>query len=245
MPKYKLTIEYDGRGFFGWQFQENQISVQEVLQQAIKAFSGESVVVYGAGRTDTGVHATGQVAHIILTKDWPEYTLMQAMNAHLSAHHVAILSAQKVSDDFDARFSAIERHYRYDILPRYAKLTFQKGLIWQVPYRLDVDKMHEAAQILVGKHDFTTFRASACQAKSPVKTINKITVSEMDNLISIHVSARSFLHNQVRSIVGCLKQVGAGKWDKARLQQALDSKERQQCATLAPPDGLYLERVDF
>ncbi len=245
MPKYKLTIEYDGSPFCGWQQQAAQPSVQQSIAEAILKFCGEKVTVNGAGRTDTGVHATGQVAHIILSKAWPLETIKKAVNFHLKPLPVAILDVEEVANEFDARFSAIKRYYRYDLIYRQAPLTFNKGLIWQIYYPLDIELMHQEAQCLVGKHDFTTFRASHCQSKSPVKTIDKITVTENAGLISIHVEALSFLHNQIRSITGCLKDIGTGRWEQGRLEQALLSAKREECAAIAPPHGLYLTRVDY
>ena len=245
MPRFKLTIEYDGTPFRGWQVQENDITVQGVLEKAAKALSGETVRVHGAGRTDAGVHAKGQVAHIDLTKPFRTDQVRDAMNAHLRPHPVAILSAEQVPETFEARFSAIKRHYIYRIVNRRADLTLSLGQAWRVPKPLDTDAMHEAAQQLLGRHDFTTFRAAECQAKSPEKTLDQLDVVRNGNDVSVITSARSFLHNQVRSMVGSLVWVGEGRWSKADLKRALDAKDRTACGPVAPPDGLYLMQVDY
>jgi tRNA pseudouridine38-40 synthase len=245
MPRYKLTIEYDGTPFVGWQRQDNGLSVQQVLEDAVLAFSGDEARVGGAGRTDAGVHARGQVAHVDLTKDWPVDTVRDAINAQARPHPVAVLKAERVSEEFDARFSAIKRHYEYVIIDRRPPLTLEFARAWQPPRRLDVDTMHMAAQHLVGKHDFTTFRASECQAKSPEKTLDRLDVSRAGEAVVIRASARSFLHHQVRSMAGSLKLVGEGKWTPDDLKAALDAKDRTACGALAPSCGLYLVRVDY
>ncbi len=245
MPRYKLTIEYDGTSFVGWQRQDNGLSVQQVLEDAVFAFSGEEVRVGGAGRTDAGVHARGQVAHVELSRDWPIDTVRDAINAQARPHPVAVLMAERVSAEFDARFSAMKRHYEYVIIDRRPPLTLEFARAWQVPRRLDVETMHIAAQHLVGKHDFTTFRATECQAKSPEKTLDRLDVSRAGEAVVIRASARSFLHHQVRSMAGSLKLVGEGKWTPDALQAALDAKERTRCGALAPSCGLYLVRVDY
>ncbi|GAB4229686.1 MAG: tRNA pseudouridine(38-40) synthase TruA [Methyloligellaceae bacterium] len=245
MPRFRLTIEYDGTPFVGWQVQKNGPSVQGRLSEAIEAFCGESVIPRGAGRTDAGVHALGQVAHIDLARDWPPDTVRDALNAHLRPDPVAVLSCEVVAGDFDARFSARQRHYLYRIIDRRAPLTLERERAWHVPTRLDVDAMHAAAQCLRGKHDFTTFRSVHCQAKSPVKTLAAISVSRVGAEIHITLSARSFLHNQVRSIAGSLRRVGEGKWGEADLRQALAAAERSACGPVAPPHGLYLVKVDY
>jgi len=245
MPRYKLTIEYDGSPFLGWQVQESGLTVAGVLEEAVEKLSGERVRVSGAGRTDTGVHALGQVAHIDLAKDWETDTIRDGLNAHLRPHPVAVLSAEKVGEDFDTRFSATKRHYVYRILNRRADLALERNRVWRVVRPLDEKKMHEAAQHLVGNHDFTTFRAAECQAKSPVKTIDALNVTREGDEIRIEASARSFLHHQVRSIVGSLAQVGEGKWTPADMKRALDARDRSACGPVAPPDGLYLVRVDY
>ncbi|ETR78258.1 tRNA pseudouridine synthase A [Afipia sp. P52-10] len=245
MPRFKLTIEYDGAPFRGWQVQENDLTVQGVLEQAAKALCGEAVRVHGAGRTDAGVHAKGQVAHIDLAKPFRTDQVRDAMNAHLRPHPVAVLSAELVPETFEARFSAIRRHYLYRIVNRRADLTLALGQAWRVPKPLDTDAMHAAAQQLLGRHDFTTFRAAECQAKSPEKTLDQLDVVRHGDVVSVITSARSFLHNQVRSMVGSLVWVGEGRWSKADLKRALDAKDRTACGPVAPPDGLYLMRVDY
>jgi len=245
MPRYKLTIEYDGAPFAGWQIQADQKTVQGTLIGAIEAFSGEKVQLQGAGRTDAGVHARAQVAHVDLAKDWDTDTVRDAVNAHLRPHPVAILSAEKVAANFNARTSAIKRHYLYRILNRRPDLTLDLGHAWRVPRPLDTQAMHVAAQRLVGKHDFTTFRSTECQAKSPVKTLDRLDVERHGDEVNILASARSFLHNQVRSMVGSLVMVGEGKWTAQDLQRALDARDRTACGQVAPPDGLYLMRVDY
>jgi len=245
MPRYKLTIEYDGRPFVGWQVQDNGPSVQGVLAVAIAAFCGEEARVQGAGRTDAGVHARGQVGHVDLAKDWEEDTVRDAVNAHLRPHPVAVLKAERVADTFDARFSAIRRHYRYRIVSRRAALTFERGLAWRIAKPLDNIAMHAAAQRLVGRHDFTTFRHAECQAKSPVKTLDRLDVERSADEIDVTASARSFLHTQVRSMVGALALVGEGKWTADDVSDALEKRDRTACAPVAPPDGLYLTRVDY
>jgi tRNA pseudouridine38-40 synthase len=245
MPRYKLTIEYDGRPFVGWQVQDNGPSVQGVLAAAIAAFCGEEARVQGAGRTDAGVHALGQVGHVDLAKDWDEDTVRDALNAHLRPHPVAVLKAERVADTFDARFSAIRRHYRYRIISRRADLTLERGLAWRIGKPLDGAAMHAAAQRLVGRHDFTTFRHAECQAKSPVKTLDRLDVERSEDEIDVTASARSFLHTQVRSMVGALALVGEGRWTADDVSIALEKCDRTACAPVAPPDGLYLTRVDY
>ncbi|MCB1482250.1 MAG: tRNA pseudouridine(38-40) synthase TruA [Rhodobiaceae bacterium] len=245
MPRYKLTIEYDGTPFLGWQMQADGRTVQGVLAEALKKFSGEGVIPGGAGRTDTGVHALGQVAHVDLEKAWPTDTVRDALNAHLRPDPVSILSAEIVSDDFDARFSATARHYRYLIVNRRPPLALMANRAWLVHVPLDADAMADAAQVLIGNHDFTTFRAAACQAKSPVKTLDTLTVRRSGETVIIEAKARSFLHHQVRSFAGALKFVGEGKWTKRDLREALEARDRAQCPPLAPSAGLYLVQVDY
>ena len=245
MPRYKLTIEYDGTPFVGWQVQDNGVSVQGVLADAVLAFAGERAVIGGAGRTDAGVHALGQVAHIDLAKDWPPDTVRDALNAHLRPHPIAVLLAERVADDFDARFSAIKRHYRYRILNRRADLALEAQRAWRVPRPLDAAAMHEAAQRLVGRHDFTTFRSTECQATSPVKTLDRLDVARDGDEVRVTAIARSFLHNQVRSMVGSLVHVGEGKWSADDLASALAARDRTACGQVAPPQGLYLVRVEY
>jgi tRNA pseudouridine38-40 synthase len=245
MPRYKLTIEYDGRPFVGWQVQDNGPSVQGVLAAAFAAFCGEQASVHGAGRTDAGVHALAQVAHVDLARDWDEDTVRDALNAHLRPYPVAVLRAERVAETFDARFSAVRRHYRYRIVNRRADLTFDRGLAWRIPKPLDGAAMHAAAQRLVGRHDFTTFRHAECQAKSPVKTLDRLDVERSGDEIDVVAAARSFLHTQVRSMVGALVLVGEGKWTADDVSAALAARDRAACAPVAPPDGLYLTRVDY
>jgi tRNA pseudouridine38-40 synthase len=245
MPRYKLTIEYDGRPFVGWQIQDNGPSVQGVLAAAVEAFSGEHASVHGAGRTDAGVHALGQVGHVDLAKDWDEETVRDALNAHLRPHPVAIITAERVADTFDARFSALKRHYRYRIVNRRADLAVERGLAWRIAKPLDSAVMQRAAQRLVGRHDFTTFRSAECQAKSPLKTLDRLDVDRDADDIRILASARSFLHSQVRSMVGALALAGEGKWTADDVSIALEKRDRAACAPVAPPDGLYLTRVDY
>ena len=245
MPRYKLTIEYDGAPFRGWQVQESDLTVQGVLEDAAKALSGEATRVYGAGRTDAGVHAKGQVAHVDFAKAYRTDQVRDAMNAYLRPHPVCVLSAEAVSDDFEARFSAIKRHYRYRIINRRPDLAIDLGHAWRVPRPLDSEKMHRAAQQLLGRHDFTTFRAAECQAKSPEKTLDQLDVVRDGDNVHVVTSARSFLHNQVRSMVGSLMWVGEGRWSEGDLKRALDAKDRSACGPVAPPDGLFLMRVDY
>ena len=245
MPRYKLTIEYDGTPFCGWQRQDNGLAVQQVLEEAVLAFSGEETRVGAAGRTDAGVHARGQVAHVDLARDWPTDTVRDAINAHARPHPIAILEAERVTEDFDARFSAINRHYEYVIIDRRPPLVLERFRAWQVPRALDYEAMHAAARHLVGRHDFTTFRAAECQASSPEKTLDRLDVSRAGEAVVIRASARSFLHHQVRSMVGSLKLVGEGRWSAGDLKSALKAKDRTRCGAMAPPDGLYLVRVDY
>jgi tRNA pseudouridine38-40 synthase len=245
MPRYKLTIEYDGRPFVGWQVQDNGISVQGVLTAAVAAFCGETVHVQGAGRTDAGVHALGQVAHVDLTKAWDADTVRDALNKCLRPHPVAVLAAEPAPDGFDARFSALKRHYLYRIVNRRADLALDVGRALRVPRPLDADAMHAAAQRLVGRHDFTTFRATECQAKSPEKTLDKLDVERRGEDLHVRASARSFLHHQVRSMVGSLILVGDGRWSADDLAAALAARDRKACGPVAPSDGLYLVRVDY
>jgi len=245
MPRYKLTIEYDGTPFAGWQIQPSGLTVQGALTAAIEALSGEKTLVQGAGRTDAGVHARGQVAHVDLTKDWETDTIRDALNAHLRPHPVAVLATEQVAGDFNARTSALKRHYLYRIVNRRADLTVDLGRAWRVPRPLDAAVMHAAAQRLVGKHDFTTFRSTECQAKSPIRTLDQLDVRRDDEEVVVLASARSFLHNQVRSMVGSLVAVGEGKWNADDLSRALDACDRAACGQVAPPDGLYLMRVDY
>jgi tRNA pseudouridine38-40 synthase len=245
MSRYKLTIEYDGAPFSGWQIQTDRLTVQGVLTAAIEALSGEKALVQGAGRTDAGVHARGQVAHVDLAKDWDTDTVRDALNAHLRPHPVAVLLAERAAEDFNARTSAVKRHYLYRIINRRADLTFDSKYAWRVPRGLDAGAMHAAAQRLVGKHDFTTFRAAECQANSPVKTLDRLDVGRTGDDVNVYASARSFLHHQVRSMVGSLVMVGNGGWSADDLGKTLDACDRSACGQVAPPDGLYLMKVDY
>src|SRR5262245_24894652 len=245
MPRYKIIVEYDGAPFVGWQLQEKDSSVQGALMAAIEAFSGEKVMVQGAGRTDAGVHAIGQVAHFNLATERETDTIRDAINAHLRPNPVAVLSAEKVAADFDARRSALRRHYLYRIGNRRPDLALERGRAWRVPRRLDAGAMHAAAQRLIGKHDFTTFRSTECQAKSPEKTLDRLDISRVGDEVHIIAVARSFLHNQVRSMVGSLALVGDGKWQPDDLWRALQARDRAACGPVSPPEGLYLVRVDY
>lgn len=245
MPRYKLTVEYDGRPFAGWQIQADQLTVQGLLTAAVEALSGDKTLVQGAGRTDAGVHARAQVAHADLTKEWDTDTIRDALNAHLRPHPIAILAAERAADDFNARTSAIRRHYLYRIINRRADLTLEAGRAWRVPRPLDAAAMHKAAQRLIGKHDFTTFRSTECQAKSPVKTLDILKVERSGEDVYVTSVARSFLHNQVRSMVGSLVPIGEGKWSPDDLAKALEARDRAACGPVAPPDGLYLMKVEY
>ena len=245
MPRYRLDIEYDGTPFVGWQRQRRGASVQGAIEAAITAFCGEARTIRGAGRTDAGVHALAQVAHVDLTRDWPPDTVRDALNHHLRPAPIAILSASRVAAGFDARFSARRRHYLYRILARRAPPALERDRVWWVPRPLDAEAMERAAPVLVGDHDFTTFRASGCQAKSPRKTLDALTIRRCGDLIEIRASARSFLHNQVRSMVGSLKLVGEGRWKRDDLLAALKARRRAACGPVAPACGLFLIAVDY
>jgi tRNA pseudouridine38-40 synthase len=245
MPRYKLIVEYDGTPFAGWQIQADALTVQGVLTAAIEALAGEKTLLQGAGRTDAGVHARGQVAHVDLVKNWDPDTIRDGLNAHLRPYPVAVLVAECVSDGFNARMSALKRHYLYRIINRRADLTFDARHAWRVSRPLDAAAMHEAAQRLTGKHDFTTFRAAECQAKSPLKTLDQLDVARDGDDVLVTATARSFLHTQVRSMVGSLAMVGDGKWSASDLAAALAACDRAACGQVAPPDGLYLMRVDY
>lgn len=249
MPRYRLDIEYDGTGYAGWQRQEDQPSVQQAIETAIRGFCAETVSIRGAGRTDAGVHALGQVAHADLAKEWPGDTVRDAINAHLrmARERVVILSAGRVADDFDARFSALRRHYIYRIICRRTPLVLESNRALWSPRQLDATAMHEAAQRLVGRHDFTTFRSVQCQANSPVRSLDRLDVvaGNADGLIEIHASARSFLHNQIRSFAGTLRLVGEGKWSADDVEAALAARSRKACGPVAVPQGLYFRAVDY
>ena len=245
MPRYKLILEYDGGPFCGWQIQDNGSTVQGALETAVKAISGEQVRVHGAGRTDAGVHALAQVAHCDIAKPFPPGRLRDGLNAHLRPQPIGVISAEIVADDFEARFSAKKRHYRYRIANHRANLALEIGRTWRLPRPLDTDVMHMAAQRLLGHHDFTTFRDTQCQAKSPEKTLEQFDVIREGDAVSILTSARSFLHSQVRSMVGSLVWVGEGRWSPDDFAAALAARNRTACGPVAPPDGLYLVRVDY
>jgi tRNA pseudouridine38-40 synthase len=245
MPRYKLTIEYDGRPFVGWQRQANGLSVQEAVETALFGLTGAVSPIQAAGRTDAGVHAKGQVAHVDLVREWRGDKLRDALNAHLRLFPIAVVQAEQVDQNFEARFSAKKRHYLYRILNRRAPPVHERGLVWHVARKLDASAMHAAAQGLLGKHDFTTFRAAECQASSPVRTLDVLDVSRDGDTIEIRASALSFLHNQVRSLVGSLEHVGSGKWDAAALKAALEARDRSRCGAVAPAAGLYLMQVDY
>ncbi|MBU1334684.1 MAG: tRNA pseudouridine(38-40) synthase TruA [Alphaproteobacteria bacterium] len=245
MPRYRLTIEYDGTPFSGWQRQPDRPSVQQALEEAIAAMSGETVTTQAAGRTDAGVHALGQVAHFDLGKSWDPFRIREALNYHLRPQPVAIIAADAVDDSFEARFSARARHYEYRILNRRAPPVIERNHVWHLPMPLDADAMDHAAGLILGTHDFTTFRSAECQAKSPLRTLDAFAVRrELDHIV-ITASARSFLHHQVRSMVGSLKMVGEGKWSPAEFRAALDARDRRRCGAMAPSAGLYLTRVDY
>ncbi|SLN25283.1 tRNA pseudouridine(38-40) synthase TruA [Oceanibacterium hippocampi] len=245
MARYKLTVEYDGGPYVGWQHQENGRSVQQALEEAVRAFCGETVRIVTAGRTDAGVHALGQVVHLDLARDWPAETVMHAINQHLKPEPVAVLASVAVSEDFHARFSALARHYRYRIVNRRAPLALEHDRAWRVSRPLDAAAMHAAAQVLIGRHDFTTFRAAQCQAKSPLRTLDRLAVRREGETVLIEASARSFLHNQVRAMAGTLSLVGEGKWSAGRLAEALAACDRAAAGPNAPPHGLYLVAVDY
>lgn len=245
MPRYKLTIEYDGQPFVGWQMQANGASVQGQLQAALYRLSGEAFTPRGAGRTDAGVHARGQVAHIDLTKNWAAEKIREGLNYHLKPDPIVVVKAQPVDDEFDARFSARCRHYRYLLINRRARLALERGRAMHEARPLDAESMQRAAQSFIGTHDFTTFRSAHCQAKSPVKSIDRFEVLARDGVIEFQVSARSFMHNQVRSMVGSLVEVGLEKWPVDGVATALAAKDRAACGPVAPADGLYFWAVDY
>jgi len=245
MTRYRITIEYDGRPFAGWQRQDNAPSVQASLERAAEKLDGAPVLVYGAGRTDSGVHALAQVAHLDLTKDLAADKVRDAINFHLKPDPVAVIDAERVDEGFHARFSATQRHYLYRMIDRRAPLTLDRGQVWRVTRKLDAEAMHHAAQALVGQHDFTTFRDAQCQAESPVKSLDAVSVSRYGEEVQLTCSARSFLHRQVRSMVGSLVEVGVGKWSAPDFKRVLDAADRSQCGPVAPADGLYLTAVDY
>lgn len=245
MPRFKLTLEYDGGPFVGWQFQANGLSVQEVLETAIARFCGERVRVQAAGRTDAGVHALGQVAHVDLIRDADADTVRDALNHHMKPHPVAVIAAAVAPETFEARFSATGRAYLYRILDRRAPPALDRGRVWHLRRTLDAGAMHAAAQALTGRHDFTSFRAKECQAQSPVKTLDRLDVSRAGGEIHVVAEARSFLHHQVRNMVGTLALVGRGKWRRADVESALAARDRAAAGPTAPPEGLYLTAVRY
>jgi len=245
MPRYRLLVEYDGRPYRGYQSQAELPSVQDSIERAVSAFSGETVRIHAAGRTDTGVHATGQVVHVDLEKAWKADVVRDALNAHLMPEPISILEAQVAEGDWHARFSATQRRYLFRILNRKSPPALDQGRVWHVKRPLDVAAMHEAAQALVGQHDFTTFRDMQCQAKSPVKTLDVAEVRRDGEQVLLTFIARSFLHRQVRSMTGTLVEVGAGRWTKADFVEALEARDRTACGPVAPPDGLYLTGVGY
>jgi tRNA pseudouridine38-40 synthase len=245
MPRYRLTVEYDGAPFVGWQRQGAGRSVQEAIETAVRRFSGEAATVHGAGRTDAGVHALGQVAHLDLARDWPADRVRDALNAHLRPDPVAVVATEVAAPDFHARFSARKRHYLYRITDRRAPLALDRGRAWHVAQPLDATAMHAAARALIGRHDFTTFRAAGCQAASPLKTLDRLDVSREGEEIAVRASARSFLHHQVRSMVGTLKKVGEGRWPERAVADALAARSRDRCGPVAPAEGLYLVAIDY
>ena len=245
MPRYKLTIEYQGTGLVGWQRQDNGPSVQGHIEQAFLKFCHEEVLVYGSGRTDAGVHALGMVAHVDLESEHDANTVKKAVNYHLKPSRIAILDAEVVDDEFHARFGAKKRHYLYRIHNRRAPLTLTRDHTWFFAKELDAEAMHEAAQILVGHHDFTSFRAAACQSQSPVKTLDKLDVKRVGEEVHIHASATSFLYHQIRNFAGTLVMVGEGRWTKEDIQKALDARDRAAAGPTAPPEGLYFVKVDY
>lgn len=245
MTRFRLTIEYDGRPFMGWQRQPHGATVQGAIEDAALAIFGEEIVVHAAGRTDAGVHARGMVAHVDIARDVTPFRLLGALNAGLRPNSVAILDCAVVAADFHARFSCVARHYEYRIVNRRAPLTFETGLVWRILKTIDVDAMRDAAQLLIGYHDFTTFRSVHCQAKTPMRTLDLLDVTRHRDAITVRASARSFLHHQVRSMVGCLSLVGRGVWSAADLKAALEAKDRTALGLNAPPDGLYFLRADY
>jgi tRNA pseudouridine38-40 synthase len=245
MPRYRLTIEYDGTGFLGWQYQTQGHTVQGVLEAAIIKLHGSYFNIQCAGRTDTGVHALAQVAHVDLPRSWDTFELINAINGNVRPHLVSVVAAEEVTTEFHARFSATGRDYLFRILNRRAPPAIDKNKVWHIPVKLNHEAMHEAAQYLVGTHDFTTFRAAECQANSPTKTLERFDVSRYGDEIEIVAEARSFLHHQVRSMAGSLRLVGEGKWKPIDMKRALEAKNRTACGAVAPPSGLYLAAVRY
>ena len=249
MPRFRLDIAYDGTPFAGWQRQDGPASVQQAVEEAIEGFAGEAPRLHAAGRTDAGVHASGQVAHVVLARAWDAEIVRRATNANLlrASHPIAVRAASRVSDDFHARFSATARHYVYRILDRDWPPTVERNLVWWVPARerLDIKAMRAGAERLLGRHDFTTFRAAHCQADSPVRTLDRLELAREKEEIVANVSARSFLHHQVRSMMGALKRVGEGRWTPDHVGAALEARDRSRCPGMAPAAGLSLVGVDY
>lgn len=245
MTRYKITIEYEGTGLHGWQRQDGLPTVQQHLENALLSLCKERVEVFGAGRTDAGVHGLAMAAHMDITKPYDAFEIQEALNYYLKDHRVTILTLEVVADDFHARFMARQRHYRYRILSRRARPTVTRGYVWHVIRPLDVEAMQEAAQVLLGHHDFTSFRSVHCESKSAVKTLDALTVRRADGEILVEASARSFLYNQVRIMTGSLVKVGLGEWNRDDLQRVLDAKDRTQAGVTAPAEGLYFLRVDY
>ncbi|MEM9015257.1 MAG: tRNA pseudouridine(38-40) synthase TruA [Pseudomonadota bacterium] len=245
MPRYRLTIEYDGGSFVGWQRQKNGESVQSAVEDAFGKFTGQTPTIFSAGRTDAGVHALAMTAHVDLDKDFSADVVRDALNFHLRPAAISILDTQIVSPEFHARFSCVERRYQYRIANRRPPLALDAGRLWQVPQILDAEAMHRAGKALEGKHDFTTFRAAACQSNSPIRTLTKISVSRYDEEVVIACAAPSFLHHQVRSIAGALVEVGKGRWREQDLGDALDAKNRARCGPVAPAHGLYFVKAIY
>ncbi|MDT8757790.1 tRNA pseudouridine(38-40) synthase TruA [Sphingomonas psychrotolerans] len=245
MTRFALTVEFDGRPFMGWQRQDHGPSVQQAIEDAAFAVTGEKAVVHAAGRTDAGVHGLGMRAHLDIAREIGAFRLMEALNARLRPNPVAVLDCAEVPADWHARFSCVARHYEYRIVNRRAPLTWEKGLAWRIATELDAEAMHAAAQMLVGRHDFTTFRSAHCQSESPVKTLARLDVVREGDRVMVRASARSFLHHQVRSMVGCLGLVGQGKWRAEDLRAALEACDRARLGLNAPPDGLFFVRADY
>ncbi|AQX28664.1 MULTISPECIES: tRNA pseudouridine(38-40) synthase TruA [unclassified Bartonella] len=247
MPRFKLTLEYDGSNYAGWQRQANLRTIQGAIEQAIFQFSGQKLTITTAGRTDAGVHAMGQVAHIDFEKNWNTYTIRDALNAYLQkqGEDIAVLNVQNVPDNFDARFCATKRYYLFKILNRRSPPALNAKRVWWLPKPLNADAMHKAAQRLVGQHDFTTFRSTHCQAKSPIRTLERLDIRRKGEEIFLYAQARSFLHHQIRSFAGSLMEVGIGRWTAEDLEAALHAKNRARCGVVAPPSGLYLIKVDY
>ena len=249
MPRYALKIEYDGAPFVGWQRQQSQVSVQGSIEKALSNLENKEHAITGAGRTDAGVHAKCQVAHCDLEKEWEPFRLSEALNFHLRPLPIAVIDCAIVDKEWHARFSALERKYLFRLLVRRAPSTHEAGLVWRIGHSLDLSKMIEASKYLLGKHDFTTFRSSICQAKSPIKTLDEIKIDRIEGWsgdeFRFQLRARSFLHNQVRSFVGTLERVGAGSWDPVDVKKALEAKDRSACGPVSPPHGLYLTDVVY